>query len=267
MAMSAGEPAGGGRSQTDVVIEAVKAMLRDGTLRAGDRLPIERELATRLGVSRGSLREAVRALSALGVLESRQGAGTYVTALDPAAMLSPIGFFAELLEPSSAAELLAVRRVLEAESVALAAPRLTEEELAELESILARVDGMLSEEDEDHGAVDPERNIEADVAFHSLIARASGNSALAGLIDNLSSRTVRARLWRSVSQRDSIRTAHQQHRAILADLVARDPDRARVRMTVHLLDVEEFVAAHPVQVALAEEEGPTAALTAAEDDQ
>ncbi|GAB2607966.1 FadR/GntR family transcriptional regulator [Pseudactinotalea suaedae] len=236
------------RSQTDVVIDAVKAMLRDGTLRAGDRLPIERELALRLGVSRGSLREAVRALVALGVLESRQGDGTYVTSLDPARMLSPIGFFAELLEPSSAAEVLAVRRMLEVESVALAATRLTADELTELEAILARVDAMLA--DPDH--LDPERTIEADVEFHHLIARASGNSALAGLVDNLSSRTVRARLWRSVNQADSISIAHQQHRSILVALVARDPDRARVRMSSHLLDVEEFVAAHHREVSAAE---------------
>lgn len=264
MAMSAGGTAPG-QSQTDVVIEAVKAMLRDGSLRAGDRLPIERDLAVRLGVSRGSLREAVRALGALGVLESRQGDGTYVTALDPATMLSPVGFFAELLEPSSAAELLAVRRVLEAESVALAAVRLTAEQLDELEAILTRVDGMLDSDGEESD-VDPERSIEADVAFHQLIARASGNPALAGLIDNLSSRTVRARLWRSKSQRGSIRAAHLQHRAILADLVARNPDRARARMSNHLLDVEEFVAQHPVQVALAEGAVATGIATD-EDDQ
>ena len=238
------------RSQTDVVIDAIKSMLRDGTLGPGSRLPIERELATQLGVSRGSLREGVRALIALGVLEARQGDGTYVTALDASTLLSPLGFFAEIHEPSSASDLLAVRRVLEAESVALAATRLQQADLDELESILARVDAMMT--DPDDPDPDPERTIEADVAFHHLIARASGNASLAGLIDSLSSRTIRARLWRSVTQRESIRTAHQQHRAILAALVARDPGRAQVRMSVHLLDVEDFVAAHPQEVALAE---------------
>lgn len=238
MAVSAGAPPG--RSQTDVVIESIKSMLRDGTLKAGDRIPIERTLALQLGVSRGSLREAVRALIALGVLEARQGDGTYVTALDSATLLSPIGFYAELHGPSGAVELLAVRRVLEAESVALAATRLQEAELAELESILARVDLMFAEPTDP----DPERTIEADVEFHSLIARASGNTTLAGLIDNLSSRTVRARLWRSHTHRGSIRAAHVQHRAILAALVARDPARAQIRMSTHLLDVEDFVAAH-----------------------
>ncbi|WP_156253365.1 FadR/GntR family transcriptional regulator [Pseudactinotalea terrae] len=249
--MSAGGAAPPARSQTDVVIDAVKTMLREGNLRAGDRLPIERDLAPRLGVSRGSLREAVRALVALGVLESRQGDGTYVTALDPATLLSPLSFFVEMSEFSSAAELLAVRRVLEAESASLAALHLTEVQLAELEAVLADVDEMVCDLEHIH----PERTIEADATFHRIIAGACGNSALAVLIENLSSRTVRARLWRSVNQRESIRSAHQQHRAILAELVARNPDRARVRMSTHLLDVEDFVAAHPYQVALAQD-GP-----------
>lgn len=229
------------RSQTDVVIEAVKRMLRDGTLRAGSKLPIERDLSATLGVSRGSLREAVRALAALGVLEARQGDGTYVTSLDPAKLLSPIGFFAELHSPSSAAELLAVRRVLEVESVSLAATRLTPAQLDELEAILASVDEMLLQPDR----VDPEATIDADAAFHLGIARASGNSALAALIENLMSRTLRARLWRSITERDSVREAHNEHRAILRALVARDHERARVHMSAHIISVEEFLSAHP----------------------
>ncbi len=238
MAVNTGAPVG--RSQTDVVIETVKSMLREGTLRAGDRIPIERELALQLGVSRGSLREAIRALIALGVLEARQGDGTYVTSLDSTRLLSPVGFYAELHGPSSAVELLAVRRVLEAESAALAATRLLKSELDELEAILARVDEMFAGTEEP----DAERTIEADVEFHRLIARASGNTTLAGLIDNLSTRTIRTRLWRSHTHRASIRAAHLQHRAILAALVERDPSRAQIRMSTHLLDVEDFVAAH-----------------------
>jgi GntR family transcriptional repressor for pyruvate dehydrogenase complex len=239
------------KSQTDVVIDAIKRMLRDGTLHAGSRLPIERELAATLGVSRGSLREAIRALAALGVLEARQGDGTYVTSLDPAKLLSPIGFFAELHEPSSALELLAVRRVLEVESVSLATTRLTSAQLDELEAILASVDQMLSEPD----TVDAEAEatIDADAAFHRAIAGASGNSALSALIENLMSRTLRARLWRAITERDSVREAHSEHRAILRALVARDADRARVHMSAHIMSVEEFLSTHPdVPVAMAE---------------
>ena len=92
-------------------------MLTRGELHPGSRLPVEKDLAAQLGVSRGSLREGVRALATLGVLETRQGDGTYVTALDPRTLLSPLGFLADLQQPAHAADLLAVRRVLETESV------------------------------------------------------------------------------------------------------------------------------------------------------
>ena len=228
------------RSQTDVVIDAITGMLRAGQLRPGARLPVEKELAAQLGVSRGSLREGVRALATLGVLETRQGDGTYVTALDPRHLLSPLGFLAELQQPAHAAELLAVRRVLETESVALAATRLDDDDLAQLETVLASVDALLAAGTE----LDLEAFIEADTRFHSLIAQASGNGSLAALIESLVGRTFRARLWRAISHRGSVVETQAEHRAILAELVRRDPERARIRMSVHLLGVEQFSADH-----------------------
>lgn len=229
-----------GRSQTDVVIEGIKGMLTRGELKPGSRLPIEKDLATILGVSRGSLREGVRALATLGVLETRQGDGTYVTALDPRTLLSPLGFLADLQQPAHAADLLAVRRVLETESASLAATRLTDDQLAELDGILAVVDGILESEPD----MDLEAFIHADTEFHRLIARASGNPPLAALIETLVGRTFRARLWRAITQRQSVRDTQAEHRAILDELVRRDAGRAMIRMSVHLLGVEEFSAAH-----------------------
>ena len=230
----------GGRSQTDVVIEGIKDMLTRGELSPGSRLPVEKDLATILGVSRGSLREGVRALATLGVLETRQGDGTYVTALDPRTLLSPLGFLADLQQPAHAADLLAVRRVLENESVALAATRLTDEQLAELDGILRTVDGILESEPD----MDLEAFIHADTEFHRLIARASGNPPLAAIIDTLVGRTFRARLWRAISHRGSVRETQAEHRAILDELMRHDPERARIRMAVHLLGVEQFSANH-----------------------
>jgi len=234
------DPTPGARSQTGVVIEGIKHMITDGELRPGSRLPVEKELAAQLGVSRGSLREGVRALATLGVLETRQGDGTYVTALDPRTLLSPLGFLADLQQPAHAADLLAVRRMLEAESVARAATRLTDDELVELDGILGVVDRILESEPD----MDLEAFIHADTEFHRMIARASGNPPLAAIIDTLVGRTFRARLWRAISHRGSVRETQAEHRAILDELVARDPDRARIRMSVHLLGVEEFSAAH-----------------------
>jgi DNA-binding FadR family transcriptional regulator len=230
----------GARSQTDVVIESIKGMLTRGELKPGSRLPIERDLASLLGVSRGSLREGVRALATLGVLETRQGDGTYVTALDPAVLLSPLGFLADLQQPAHAADLLAVRRVLEAESVSLAATRLTDADLENLDEILGRVDRALENEDE----MDLEEFIQADTEFHRAIALASGNPPLAALIDALVGRTFRAPLWRAISNRGSVRETQGEHRAIFDELVRRDPGRARIRMSTHLLGVEQFSAAH-----------------------
>jgi len=167
----------GTRSQTDVVIEGIKEMLTRGDLHPGSRLPVEKDLAAQLGVSRGSLREGVRALATLGVLETRQGDGTYVTALDPRTLLVPLGFLADLQQPAHAADLLAVRRVLETESVALAATRLSDDDLNQLDEVLNGVDSIL-EHDPD---MDLEAFIEADAEFHRIIARAAakgGNVAL-----------------------------------------------------------------------------------------
>jgi GntR family transcriptional regulator, transcriptional repressor for pyruvate dehydrogenase complex len=234
------DSATGTRSQTDVVIEGIKDMLTRGELHPGSRLPVEKDLAAQLGVSRGSLREGVRALATLGVLETRQGDGTYVTALDPRTLLVPLGFLADLQQPAHAADLLAVRRVLETESVSLAAIRLTDEELGELDRVLQGVDGILEHEPD----MDLEAFIEADAQFHRIIARASGNPPLAAIIDTLVGRTFRARLWRAISHRGSVRETQAEHRAILDELARRDPERARLRMSIHLLGVEEFSAAH-----------------------
>lgn len=232
----------GSLSRSDHVIDHVKRMIASGELRAGDRLPIEKELAAQLGVSRGSLREAVRSLATLGVLETRQGDGTYVTQLDASSLLRHLEFWAGLQEANQSVDLLAVRRVLETESAGLAAVRLTEEEFDELESILAEIDAGLVT-----GQLEPESFIDADAAFHRRIAVASGNAALAALIDSLMTRTLRGRLWRAITERDSLGEAHADHRAILAALRTRDAERARIRMAAHLLGVEVFAADHPVK--------------------
>ncbi|MEO8528610.1 MAG: FadR/GntR family transcriptional regulator [Pseudolysinimonas sp.] len=238
--MSEDAPEVAGRSQTDVVIDGIKDLLTRGLLVPGSRLPTEKDLAAQFGVSRGSLREGVRALAALGVLEPRQGDGTYVTALDPRTLLSPLGFLADLQLPDHVTDLLAVRRVLEAESVALAATRVTDEELGELDRVLAVVEtNLASEPDMDLAAF-----IHADTEFHRLIARASGNRALAAIIDTVAGRTFRARLWRAISDRGSVREAQAEHRAIFGELARRDPERARIRMAMHLLGVEQFAETH-----------------------
>ena len=230
-----------GRSQTDVVLHGIKNMITAGTLGPGARLPVEKDLAVALGVSRGSLREGVRALSIMGVLETRQGDGTYVTSLDSGLLLAPMEFMVELQTPENRHHLHAVRRVLESEAASRAALSITEDELADAANILARVEPLVNAET----VTDHETVMDADIAFHRVIAHASDNSALAALIDALASRTHRARMWLSLQRESQVRTAHAEHVAILRALEGRDPDRARLVMSHHLLAVEDFIHDQP----------------------
>jgi GntR family transcriptional regulator, transcriptional repressor for pyruvate dehydrogenase complex len=227
-----------GRSQSEVVVDGIKAMIISGRLSAGSRLPVEKDLAEELEVSRGSLREGVRALVLMGVLETRQGAGTYVTALDPATLLGPLAVLVDLQRSGNMVDLMTVRRVLEVEAAGRAALRISDAELAEADDVLAQMEAMIKQDVVDHDAV-----MEADVAFHRVIAIASGNPTLSALIEGLASRTVRARMWRALHEEGVESRTHAEHHAILAALRARDPDAARLRMGVHLLGVEEYLSA------------------------
>src|SRR5258708_8074011 len=112
------------RSVTEEAIDKIRELIVSGSWGRGDRLPKESELAAQLGLSRNSLREAVRALSQLRVLEVRQGDGTYVTSLEPALLLESTSFVSHLLVGESALELFEVRRLLEGAAAALAAARI-----------------------------------------------------------------------------------------------------------------------------------------------
>src|SRR5919206_844682 len=125
---------------TDEAIEKIKEMIVSGRLRPGDRLPREADLAAQLGLSRNSLREAVRALSLIRVLEVRQGDGTYVSSLAPDLLLGdPARFATPLLRGHTILELFEVRRLLEPSAAALAALRLDEDGQARLKHELDRM--------------------------------------------------------------------------------------------------------------------------------
>jgi GntR family transcriptional repressor for pyruvate dehydrogenase complex len=228
-------------SQTDVVLQGIKHMITTGALGPGSRLPIEKDLAVVLGVSRGSLREGVRALCIMGVLETRQGDGTYVTSLDSNLLLAPMGFMVDLQAPEHRHDLHTVRRILESEAAARAALYITDEQLVEAEAIMTGVAPLLlAGDDLDHDAI-----MEADIAFHHVIAQGSNNSALAALIDALANRTQRARLWMGLHNHGRVLSSHGEHMSILGALQAHHPDRARLLMGHHLLVVEDILQDQP----------------------
>src|SRR5690606_31678905 len=110
----------------------IKSMIVSGELSPGDRLPPEKELAEHLGLSRNSMREAVKALEVIRVLDVRRGDGTYVTSLEPHLLLEAISFVVDMHDDSSLLEIFTVRRILESQATALAASHAGEEDITEL---------------------------------------------------------------------------------------------------------------------------------------
>src|SRR3954453_13080622 len=124
---------------TDEAIEKIKGMIVSGELRPGDRLPKEADLAAQLGLSRNSLREAVRALSLVRILDVRQGDGTYVTSLEPKALLDGLSFIVDLHHDTTVLAVFEVRRILEPAATALAARKIGPEAVADLRDHLTKV--------------------------------------------------------------------------------------------------------------------------------
>ncbi|MFE4254063.1 FadR/GntR family transcriptional regulator [Streptomyces sp. NPDC056910] len=231
------EPGDTGKvSVVEGTIDAIKTMIVSGRFQAGERLPTERDLALTLGVSRNTVREAVRALSLMKVVESRQGAGTYVTSLAPSLLLDSVSLLVTLSSTATSIDLLAVRRVLESEAAAQAAARIDDADLARLDAILTEM-----RHDPQSGDGSVESVTEADLRFHSIIAQAAGNPVLAALVEALSDRTYRARVWRGYAESGVYQRAWHQHEAIYAALRDRDPQRAAAQAAAHVADVEAYL--------------------------
>lgn len=216
---------------TDQAIEKIRAMITSGQLQPGDRLPSEPELGALLGLSRSSLREAVKALSLINVLDVRRGDGTYVTSLDPALLMDAMAFAVDFQHDRSVLHFLEVRRILEPAAMALAATKMSDDDIAGLSALL----------DELPRKPHVEESVDNDLEFHRRIARGSGNPVLASLIDSVSSRTQRARIWRGITQASAVRRTLDEHRAIVAALAGRRPDVAHACAVVHIAGVEQWL--------------------------
>jgi GntR family transcriptional repressor for pyruvate dehydrogenase complex len=223
------------RGVTHDAIETIRELIASGEWGPGDRLPREVDLAARLGLSRNSLREAVRALSLARVLEVRQGDGTYVSSLEPDELLAPTRLAVHLLRGSTVLELFEVRRMLEPEAAAAAA-RLAGDDLKH--ALKVELDRMFA------AGEHVEELVEADTAFHDVIAQAPGNAVLRSLLQSLSSRTVRARLWHGMADRVALDLARAEHTRIYEAIVAGDPDLARAATTMHIATNESWLRAH-----------------------
>ncbi|MDR2320693.1 MAG: FadR family transcriptional regulator [Microbacterium sp.] len=216
---------------TDEAIEKIKAMIVSGELGPGDRLPPEKELAERLGLSRNSMREAVKALEVIRVLDVRRGDGTYVTSLEPHLLLEAISFVIDMHDDDSLLELFAVRRMLESQATGLAATHGDEGAIAELQAEIDGIDAGVSIDD----------LVAHDIRFHQEIVQMTGNGYLASLIDSLSSQTIRARVWRGLTEQGAVERTLSEHRAIADAIAQHDPALATSLATAHIAGVERWL--------------------------
>jgi GntR family transcriptional repressor for pyruvate dehydrogenase complex len=220
---------------TDEAILKIKGMIVGGELGPGDRLPNEADLAARLGVSRGSLREAVKALSLVHILDVRRGDGTYVSSLRSGQLLDALSFLVDFHQDDSVLRFFEVRRLLEPAAAALAAIRISDAELDRLERLLGEVGPGTSVEE----------LVANDTQFHRGIALAVGNDVLCSLLDGLTGATQRARIWRGMTEEGALERTLAEHRAIHRALLERDPEQARSCMTVHIAGVERWLRQVP----------------------
>jgi len=216
---------------TDEAIERIKAMILSGDLRPGDRLPREADLALALGVSRNSLREAVRALSLVRILDVRQGDGTYVTSLEPSLLLEALSFVTDVQPDADLLQFLEVRRILEPAATAMAARRITDTEVAELSLHVGRVEADTPLED----------FLTNDSQFHARIAAIGGNRVLASLLETVTAPTRRARAWRALMEPHAQEQAIAEHREIVSALGRRQPDEAAARALLHVAGIENWL--------------------------
>jgi len=218
-------------SVTDDAIAQIKSMIVDGRFQPGTRLPKEDDLAGELGLSRNSLREAVRALTAMKILVVRQGDGTYVSSLEPGLLMETLAFASDVSQGMTALQLLQTRRLLEPQATGLAARVITDAQVEELRELL----------DRSERARGPEEFVELDAEFHRRITALVGNPVLSVLAQVLSTPTQRVRILRGSRVGRAIEVVYAEHRAILDALAARDVELAVAAATVHVAAVEQWL--------------------------
>src|SRR5919199_5092386 len=221
-------PEGRGKTSEEVVSQ-LRGRIPRGELRPVDRLPPERDLAKLLGVSRPTLRAGLRSLSAVGILQSRQGAGTFVVRADgqPTLDSSPLRLMASL-HGFTSAEMFEARQSLEMAVAGLAAERATGDQMATMAEEVADMFASLE---------DPEQFLIHDVRFHQSVAAASGNRILTALMNMVSKILFDLRI-KTVKRATDLKDSAEMHRAIYNAIRKHDPEAARAAMREHLVTAQ-----------------------------
>jgi GntR family transcriptional repressor for pyruvate dehydrogenase complex len=206
------------------IADRLIASILSGKYKFGDKLPPERDLARYLAVGRPTVREATRRLAVIGLLEVRQGEGTFVVNRHTDFVAKAFGW-AVLLDASTAEEVVETRVAIEAEIAGLAAQRATPKELAVLRDLLEQMRRHRG---------DAKRFSEADLDFHLALARATQNTTLIRLLEAIRSLLTQW-ITRALSRPEAFDVALQQHEAILSAVERHAEDEARSAMRAHLL--------------------------------
>ncbi|MEU0068688.1 FCD domain-containing protein [Streptomyces sp. NPDC006332] len=220
-------------SAVDKAFHGLRHMIATGRLAAGERIPPEGDLCEELGVSRGSLREAVRMLAALGVIEPRHGSGTYVSQLRPEDVIGSLSLTLELLPLSGLLEVYEIRRVLEAHVAAQAAARCTPEEVGTLFSLIESMEAT----------DDPTKASELDHRFHSEIARIGGNPTLASLLSVFRARSRKYQVFTLPEGPELRRKSDEDHHVLATAIAEHDPVAAAGAAQAHVAQTERWLRA------------------------
>ena len=215
---------------SEEIIGQVRDLITSGRLQIGDRLPAERELAKILQVGRSTVREAIRALESLGILEARPGEGTFLVSNPAEAQPDPITANA-FKSWENQRTLFEVRMVIEPDLAALAARRASFEQILKMREILREQETAVRQ---------GETGIKADSTFHFLMAEAAGNAMLLRIMDSLMDLLRETRETSLQAGGRSLRSM-RQHKAILRAIETRDPAAAERHMREHITEMEQLV--------------------------
>lgn len=215
---------------SEEIIGQIRDLITSGRLKLGDRLPAERELAETLQVGRSTVREAIRAMESLGILEARPGEGTFLVSNPAENQPDPITANA-FKSWDNQRKLFEVRMVIEPDLAALAARRASFEHIMKMREILQEQEVQLKQGDS---------GIKADTAFHFMLAEAAGNDVLYRIMESLMDLLLETR---EASLQPTGRTLRsmKQHKAILRAIESRDPLAAEKRMREHITEMEQLV--------------------------
>jgi len=218
---------------SEEIVGQIKKLITTGDLKPGERIPSERDLATALGVSRPSVREAIMILDAMGFLESRQGGGTFVRSLTEVTIADPLSNIVSGKDPQVLHALTEVRMGLETWSAYLAAKRATDEQIARMRGLYE-----IMEKQAAVGGWDAE----VDAKFHYTITEATHNMIQVHVLDTIHTlfhTTIMVALTEFYQKEGYLELLLTHHRDILEAIEARDPERAQKAMRVHIELVEE----------------------------